>query len=173
MNPQQAQEGLASVTTARRRTIELRTYRHGGSIVTAWGLLWLSGYLAQQFVPQIAPWVWLIGWAAALIWTLTRPRSDYDLQAFATWAVALAFMGLLAIVVKADIRITAMLFGLVLSVSYAVLGIWAGKRFAALAVLTLVSSCIGWWLVPQWLFLALAVGGGGTLLGGGLWLRRP
>jgi len=173
MDTRQAQEGLASITNARRKTIELRHYRQAGSIVTAWGLVWLSGYAAQQFVPNLAPWVWVICWAAALGWTLTRPRSEYDAQSLATWAVAAVFISLLIFVVKADLRTIAMLNGLVLSASYAVIGIWAGKRFALLAALALLTSATGWWLVPQWFFVILAVGGGGTLLVGGLWLRRP
>lgn len=173
MDHQQAQESLASITSARRKAIELRNYRQAGSTVTAWGLVWLSGYSAQQFVPYAAPWIWLIGWVVALIWTLTRPRTTYDVQVLATWGVALAFMGLLMFAIQADARITAMLFGLVLAASYAVLGIWAGKRFASLGALALFTSCIGWWLVPQWLFIVLALGGGGALIAGGLWLRRP
>lgn len=173
MNHQQAQESLASITSARRRAFELRNYRQGGSTVTAWGFVWLSGYGAQQFIPHIAPWIWLMGWVAALIWTLTRPRTEYDVQALATWGVVLAFIGLLLLVIGADARIAAMVFGLVLAASYAVLGIWAGKRFAPLGALALLTSCIGWWLVPQWFFMAMALGGGGALIVGGLWLRRP
>ncbi len=173
MDQQAARESLNDISVTRRRVEELRNYRDTGSIVSAWGLVWLTGFGAQQFVPSTAPMVWLVGWVAALGWTFTRPRKAHDAKAFVTWLVTLAFILLLLVVIKADQRIAAMVTGLVLSAAYAVMGLWAGKRFLALAVIVLISACTGWWLLPQWLFLLLAVGGGFALLIGGFWLRRP
>lgn len=169
----QARQDLASIENARQMTGELRNYRHAGSTITAWGFVWLVGYGAQQFVPGFAGGIWLIGWVAALAWTATRPRTKYDAKASATWCVALAFILMLLWVIEADSRTAAVVFGLVLSAGYVMLGIWAGKRFALLGVIALFASCIGWWLVPQWLFSALALGGGFTLILGGFWVGRP
>jgi hypothetical protein len=66
-----------------------------------------------------------------------------------------------------------MIFSLSLSAAYAILGIWSGKRFFLLGAVVLMSASVGWWVVPQWLFLALALGGGVALFVGGIWLRRP
>ncbi len=173
MDDQKARESLDWIKVARRQTSELRNYRESGSIVTAWGFVWLTGFGGQQFIPAIAHWLWLIGWALALIWTATRPRRAYDNHALATWIVAVGFVLLLLLVIRADTRTAAMVFGMVLAASYAVIGIWAGRRFAFLAAIVLIISCLGWWLFPQWLFGLLAIGGGGALIVGGIWLRRP
>lgn len=168
-----ARDGLRTIANARRKTAELRAYRDTGSVVTAWGVVWIVGYAAQQFLPGAAPLVWLAGWAGAIGWTATRPRSRGDMRALATWLVALAFVFTLLLVVRADVRTAAMVFGLVVAASYFALGIWAGARFAVLGAVVLLSACVGWWLTPQWLYLALALGGGLALVLGGLWLRRP
>ena len=73
MKYEQAQETLTSIATARRKTIQLRTYMHEGSIISVWGLVWLIGFSSQQFFPQIAYWFWLAGWTVAFVWTVTRP----------------------------------------------------------------------------------------------------
>lgn len=173
MDHREAQESLASVTSARLKSFELQGYRQAGSVVAAWGLARLAGFGASQFAPQTAPWIWLIGWASALAWTITRPRAANDLRALATWAVAIVFVTLLLVVIRADLRTAGIVSGLALAASYTTLGIWIGRRFAVLGVLVFLSACIGWWLAPQWLFLALALGGGGALILGGIWLRRP
>lgn len=173
MDTQRARESLRMIATVRRQTVELRNYRAAGSIVVVWGLVWLAGFGAQQFLPALAVWVWLVGWILALTWTATRPRHDGDWRSLATWLVALGSVGLLLMVVGADLRTAAMVFALVLAASYLVLGIWAGHRFALLGMLALITSCIGWWVAPAALFIALALGGGGALILGGLWLQRP
>ena len=61
---------------------------------------------------------------------------------------------------------------LVVAAAYVVLGVWAGARFALLGVALGAVVVAGWFVAPSWLFLCLGLGGGGTLLAGGLWLRR-
>lgn len=173
MELENARENLRTIAAARRQTFELRNYRAAGSIVIAWGVVWLTGFGAQQFLPALAVWVWPVGWVLALAWTATRPRHDADSRSLATWLVALGFVALLLLVVGADVRTAAMVFGLVLAASYIVLGIWAGHRFALLGALVLVIACIGWWVAPGALFSALALGGGGALILRGWWLQRP
>lgn len=173
MDNRQAQDSLHSIAAAQRQAFELRNYREVGSLVVAWGLVWLAGFATLQFLPALAAWVWPLGWAMALGWTATRPRRQGDGRTLVTWLVALGFVALLLLVVRADMPTAAMVFGLVLAASYLAMGIWAGRRFAMLGALVLVAAGFGWWLAPQWLYAALALGGGGALILGGLWLQRP
>ncbi len=173
MDKKQALEILNDVATARQRTSELRNYRGMGSIISAWGVVWLLGFGAQSIFPVAAPFIWIAGWLGALVWTFTRPPKPEDFRALSTWVVAILCVGLVLVVTKANQTTAAMIFGLALSAAYAILGIWSGKRFLLLAALVLISVCVGWWLVPQWLYLALALGGGGALILGGVWIRRP
>lgn len=173
MDKEQALESLNDVARVRQRTSELRNYRGMGSIVSAWGVVWLLGFGAQATFPAAAPYVWATGWLGAFTWILTRPPKPEDFRTLATWGVSVLFIVLVLVVAKANQTAAAMIFGLALSAAYAILGIWLGKRFFLLAAFVLVSAGLGWWLVPQWLFHALALGGGGALFLGGLWLRRP
>ena len=173
MDKEHALEILNDVAKARQKTSELRNYRGMGSIISAWGVVWLLGFGAQSIFPAAAPHVWIVGWLGALVWTFTRPPKPEDFRALATWVVAVLCICLILVVTKANQTTAAMIFGLALSAAYAILGVWSGKRFLVLAVLALSSACVGWWLVPQWLYLALALGGGVALILGGVWIRRP
>jgi hypothetical protein len=173
MDKEHALEILNDVAIARQKTSELRNYRGMGSIISAWGVVWLLGFGAQSNFPAAAPYVWIVGWLGALVWTFTRPPKPEDLRALTTWVVAVLCICLILVVTKANQTTAAMIFGLALSAAYAILGVWSGKRFLVLAALVLSSACVGWWLVPQWLYLALALGGGVALILGGVWIRRP
>ncbi len=74
---------------------------------------------------------------------------------------------------KADARETSLIFALTVAFGYAVTGVWVGWRFVCLAGLVLLAAVVGWWLLPQLLFLSLGLGGGTALLLGGQWLQRP
>jgi len=173
MDKEQAFQGLSDVAIARQKTSELRNYRGMGSIVSVWGIVWLFGFGAQATFPSVAPLVWAVGWLGALAWTFTRPPKPQDFRALATWSVVVSTIILILVVTRADQTTAAMIFGLALSAAYAILGIWLGKRFLLLAGVVLMSASVGWWLLPQWLYLALALGGGVALFVGGVWLRRP
>jgi hypothetical protein len=173
MDHTHARDSLDTISAAQRKAGELRNYRDAGSVVSAWGIVWFFGFNAQQFFAEAAPLVWVAGWVGAIGWTVTRPSRPFDMKANATSAVALVFVLLLLLAIQADMRTASMVFGLVVAASYAVLGIWTGMRFLFLGVIVLAAACASWWLMPQWLYLVLAVGGGVPLLIGGFWLRRP
>ena len=173
MERRQAEKALYTIAEVRQRTGELRVYRASGSIVIAWGLVWLCGFGALQFFPRFAGIVWILGWIAAIGWTFTRPSGPGQGRALASWVLAVAFVGILLAALRADMPTAAMVAGLTLGAAYAALGIWGGRRFLALAAVVTVSTIIGWWIVPGWLNGLLAIGGGGALVAGGAWLLRP
>ena len=151
----------------------LGNYRAYGSVVSAWGAAWLFGFAAQQFFPALAGWVWILGWIGALGWTVTRPRRRHDGKALATWFILIGYIALLLAILGPDERTISLIFALVLSASYAVMGVWVGKRFFLLAGLVVAAICFGWLWMPNWLFAALALGGGGATIVCGIWLARP
>lgn len=173
MDRREAEEGLTAIAAARRQAGELRAYRQTGSIFIAWGLVWLAGFAALQFFPEAAMVIWSLGWFGALAWTITRPRHAEDINASASWLVAVALVGLILVVTGADMRAAGMVSGLVLAAAATLLGIWVGRRYLVLSVMVLLAASIGWWFWPEQLYLMLALGGGGSLAAGGLWLRRP
>jgi hypothetical protein len=173
MDKQRALESLNDVAMARQKTSELRNYRGMGSIVSAWGVVWLLGFGAEGILPSASAWVWGVGWLGALAWTFTRPTKPHDFRALATWCVVTICLILISVVTRADQNTAAMIFASALAASYAILGIWLGNRFLALAAIVLGTASCGWWLLPHFLSLIFALGGGGALILGGIWLRRP
>lgn len=173
MDSTQARDDLEAIAVARRHASELRAYRQSGSILVAWGLVWLAGFGAQEFSPSNASTVWLLGWLGALGWTFTRPRQDGQGRVSASWLLAVSFAFSLIVISEADMRQAAMICGLLLSASASLLGIWVGKRFHVLAILVFAAAALGWWVFPAWLYLLLALGGGGGLALAGAWLQRP
>ena len=173
MNKVEAKDALDAIQHARQRTSVLIGYRVIGSVVAAWGMAWLVGFSAMQFVPQSAHWIWGLCWIAALGWTVTRPRAPNDSRVLATWAVAVFYVVLITAIVGANVREASVIIALAVAGGYAIVGLWAGWRFACLGALVTVSAVVGWWYFPQLLFLSLGLGGGTALLLGRLWLKRP
>lgn len=173
MKEAEAKDALDAIQHARQQTSELMGYQVSGSVVAAWGVAWIIGFSAMQFAPQSAQWVWGLCWIAALGWTATRPRAPNDTRVLATWAVAVCCVGLITAMVEADFREASVIIAIAVASGYTIAGLWAGWRFAFLGGLVMVSAAVGWWFLPEFLFLSLGLGGGTALLLGGLWLKRP
>lgn len=169
---EEAASALSVVARSRRHAVELRGYADAGSTLIAWGIAWLVGNLASQFNSDVAPSIWLVAISAAALWSVTRRRRERDLRVLATVAAVVGFMFLLLVVVRADARTSNVVVSLLVAASYIVIGAWTGGRFAVLGLVLGAVVITGWFVVPAWLFACLALGGGGTLILGGLWLRR-
>ena len=87
--------------------------------------------------------------------------------------MAVCYVGLITAMVEADVREASVIIAIAVASGYAITVIWAGLRFAFLGGLVTVSTAVGWWFLPELLFLSLGLGGGTALLLGGLWLKRP
>ena len=58
MNETEAKDALDAIQHARQQTSKLMGYQVSGSVVAAWGIAWVIGFSAMQFIPQSAPWIW-------------------------------------------------------------------------------------------------------------------
>lgn len=173
MNISSPSDSLTEIADASRLAKQLRAYENLGPIVTVWGAVWMVGFGTQQAAPAAAPLVWIVGWIVGVGWSASRPRKPGEARAFASWCVAIALVALLLLATQASPQVAALTCGLVLAAAYALLGIWIGRRFLLLSALVLVSTCVGWWLTPQWQYGLLAMGGGAGLMIAGRWLARP
>lgn len=167
-----AQAALDAVGRTRRHAGELRGYANAGNILMGWGIAWLVANLASQLDPSWARVAWPIAITGGVLWSVVRPRSGFDGRIFGTAIAAAGYVVLMLVLVRPDPRLANVLISLMVAVGYVVLGIWAGHRFALLGLALVAVILIGWFVVPLWLFACLALGGGGTLLVGGWWLRR-
>ena len=129
--------------------------------------------MTSQFAPAFAGRTWTIVIVAAILWSIgRRSRKRLDWRIFATAAIAAALVVITLAMSGAGPRAANAIISSFVAACYAVAGIWTGRRFVALAILLMAAIALGWFVLPQWLFLCIGIGGGGTLLAGGLWLRR-
>lgn len=173
MDLHSAADSLSEISSARRKAGQLRAYEHLGPIISLWGAIWFAGFGAQQLAPSFAPYVWLVGWVGGIGWSATRPERLGDRRAMLSWCITVAFLALLLLAIQATPAVIALVSGLALAAAYALFAVWIGNRFAVLSALVLLPTCAGWWLLHEWLFGLLALGGGAGLLIGGRWLARP
>lgn len=168
-----AAAALDTVARSRRRAGVLRGYAGAGDVVIAWGGLWLVANAVMQVRPALAAMVWALGIAAITGWSMARARGRRDdWRVLAAAGIAVAYLIVLLAVVRADPGTAALLIALLVAAAYGVAGLWAGARFAVLGLMLAAVALGGWLVVPQWLFLCLALGGGGALIAGGWWLKR-
>lgn len=159
MKESEAKDVLDAIQQARQQTSELVGYQLNGSIAEAWGVAWVIGFSAMQFVPQSAPWIRRLCWLTAFGWTATRTRVPNGTSVLATWAIAVCSVGAITAMVEAGVREASVIMAIAVASGYAIAELGAGRRFAFLGVLV-TAAAVGWWFLPELLFLSLSLRGG-------------
>ncbi len=181
-------EALASLEAINNVNQHMRKSIAGGAApyyLLLWGIVWIVGFTADQFLPQtIAGWIWIgmgimIGILSGLLVARfhAKVRSPLSKRISLLWCAIFAF-GLLWIWITQPLEanqvsimvVTIVMFG------YVIMGIlfggilkWVGLGVTALAL-------IGYYFLQDWYSLWMAFIGGGTLFISGLVLlrqRRP
>lgn len=172
VGPSEAAVALGDVARSRHRAAELRGYAGTGNALIVWGVVWLIGYTTAQFAPDYAGWVWTVGVAGGIAYSMFAPRRRPDPRIFATGAMLFGFFALAGAILRPSPIAQAVLISLIVAAAYVGFGIWSGPRYAWLGLTLAAVIALGWFVLPAWLPLCLALGGGGTLVAGGLWLRQ-
>ena len=187
----EALAALAAADESQRRASSLHAYRINAPIVMLWGVLWMIADLTIAYGPQPLAyrWTWpavsLIGMAlsAAYFWkrgkgairVTERPRSrSFFWRMLATWVCNLTAISL-AFVVFAPIewREPHTFWGLVIALGYTVSGIWTGARLVVLGLVLGALVMFAHFNLQGQAFLAfMGVVCGGSMILGGLWLRK-
>ena len=181
----ESREALASlqdIAEVERRTREALCYSGSSTIFILWGVLVACGYGVTAWQPGWARTAWLaisvLGCAAtALIVAArmrTRPREARDWRIISalialmifgaawTWALGPVIPRHLMYAFQPSL----VMLGMILA------GLWVGRFFVGLGVAGLALILIGETQSEPWLRLWMAVAQSGTLVLGGLWLRR-
>lgn len=154
----------------------------GGYFMIIWGVVWLVGFLGTQFLEGTAEgWLWLsvdaLGALASVavgyrLGTRMRVRPGWRLGLF--WLALIVYAGLWAwILLPPDgmrlalFIVTAAMFG------YVVMGIWLSSQLIAwVGVGVTALALAGYFLLPAYFAAWMALLGGGTLIGSGLYISR-
>ena len=179
----EATQALGEIGAAAGRATEFKTYARMAPFLMIWGLVWMVCDLMTQFAPQ---WglVWPIGVGAGTLASIllgfSLPRRDATPEQRArswrhmiSWLLAIVFLICLSLVIPmSGLRETHSLCGLVFGFIYLVVGIWTGWRMATLGIALIVLTLLGFYAVGHWYPLYMGLVSGGSLILGGLWLRR-
>jgi FtsH-binding integral membrane protein len=178
-----AAASLSDVELAERRTFKAVVYGRSGSILILWGMATAAGYVATQYRPAWADYIWPIVWCAGfggMFVLLGRGRRSLDgshraLQwRLVTAQAALLVFGLLTtwLLAPLDGRQLNAFWPLLFMLGYVLAGLWVGPFFILCGIGVAALTVAGYWLSGSWFPLWMAAVNGGALIIGGLWLRR-
>jgi hypothetical protein len=200
ITPREARNSLAQIEDTLTQTRIAVGQGASGGILIAWGVIWALGFSADQFAPEMAQalWPFLIIAGSLASWIFgarSRPgiQSSIGARIGLCWLVLFAYAalwflllrsgsrpgqpGLLsdALIGRGNAAVQQQLgafFSTVAMFAYVVGGLWLGRFFVWLGAGVTVLTVAGYFFMPAWFNLWMAVTGGGSLIVAGLYIRR-
>lgn len=178
---EEAREALDAVRRIESQTRRLVAGAGGGAITMAWGMVWIVGYLGSHFLEDAAiGLVWAVAVLAGVAATLAiaarenrRVRSPLGPRIGTLWLALWVFTSLwIWLSQPLTYPQMSLLIALAAMFGYVVMGLWLDTIFITVGLTVAAASIAGYFLVPAYFALWMAVLGGGTLLGSGLYIER-
>ena len=174
-----------------------QTIARAGSapIVIMWGVIWMIGYADMQFFPQTPRWFWvvldLVGIAGSIRfgrWARKSPtKNPNNGRIGLSWLILFAFGGIWLSLLSPwdflnanqlakygpdlDHKIAAF-WATIPMFAYILMGLWLDRFFIWLGALVTIGTLAGYYLIHDYFFLWMAIIGGGSLVVGGLFIRK-
>jgi hypothetical protein len=186
---QEADEALQAIHSADHRVWQVQSYRHAAPFLILWGLIWVAGNAAMDFSTAAGnrTWQWgsLIGTVltAALVvrLILERKRAGSPQEeerrtgasfALMGWTVIGFFIAMYFVLRPLSPRQGNAFISLFWAFAYMFAGAWVGLRLFFTGLVAAVAMVIGFLFIHEHYYLWMAAFGGGSLIVGGLWLRK-
>lgn len=188
---QEAGEALDAISAAGQKVDQYRGYQEASPFLILWGLLWFIGNGVLALAPSWATPTWLsiiaVGTAATIALTVSQSRraqrqrhytraerATIARRAIMLWAAIVTFYPAMYIVIGDLSRLQSNAFvSLFWALVYMAAGGWLGWRMFLTGLATVAAVLLGVTVLREHYFLWMAFAGGGSLLLGGLWLRKP
>lgn len=182
VKPEEAGALLADIAGVERRARAFLTYNRISDSALLWGAIWFAGNCASHF---LAPWsgrIWigldLFGLAASIVMAAgARHRNTDATTTHLNWripAVVLCFFAFGSLWLhlgQFSWRAEAAFWPTLFSFALVLFGLWIGRALIAAGAILAALTLAGYWLSGSYYDLWMAIAGGGTLIGIGLWLR--
>lgn len=179
----EAATSLAAIDQTEARTTQAIFYGLASAFLILWGVVTACGYVAEQVWPRQAGWFWPALQVGGFGLTVTLVRSQRRVltpkQQMLGWRLVwaqLALVGFAVLVITVlgpfDARQLNAFWPLVFMLGYVLAGIWVGRFFVLCGVAIAVLTLAGFWWAGPWFPLWMAAVNGGSLIAGGVWLRR-
>jgi hypothetical protein len=180
IDPSEAAATLSEVETVERRTREALYYGGSSTILIVWGLMLMIGHVLTFLAPMRADLIWgvLNGSAIACavafgsVRARTAPRS-WDWRMVVAVIVMMGFGYLWEwLLVRPHWRELPVLWSTLFMMGYIIAGLWLGRFFIICGVVVTALVLAGYVWTGPWFLLWMAAVSGGSLILGGLMLRR-
>jgi hypothetical protein len=183
MDRNRALDDLSSIRRIMDRT-QQSLGGHGGWFVFIAGVMWLVGFTGNQFLPEkYAGWTWAVvntGGMIAMVWAGIRLKKTSGISTpfwkpiFFYWLVMAVFAVLLGWLFDVkDSNQIGLLALFIAALGYVQIGLFFSSRLIGITGVLIAVLAIGaFFLVPSYFALAMAILGGGLLIGSGMRMIR-
>ena len=173
-----ASAALADVAAAQSRSATLRGYQSAAPHLMIWGVVWAAGYTVADLMPDLANVAWIVLVVAGTLGDMIVARADRANGGhgavigclFLTFFVLVG--GTIAVMQPSDPRQIGAFVPLVVAAAYAIVGVMGMPRLLVLGGLVAALTLGGFFALPGHFLLWMAAVAGGSLILGGVWLRR-
>jgi len=183
-NSENAQESLAAIEEVMSQTRKAVASTYANPLLILWGILWVASFTAAQFYLVYADYIFwgmsaVGGVGSFIIGRIchTRPlvktsmRSGWRLVWFWTLLFLYAFVWLAILAPFNGMQLNAV-FATTAMFGYVVIGLWFCSYFMVwLGLAVTAMTLIGFYFLPHYYCLWMAVTGGGAILCTGLYIR--
>ncbi|MBN1934117.1 MAG: hypothetical protein JW934_05610 [Anaerolineae bacterium] len=181
MNSYDALDDLKAIREIMNRTRRTES-GEGGWFMILWGIIWLLGFSASQFLPEtISGWGWVVLNTTGItltIWLAIRMgRGNVKSPTWRPiffWWTSLALFDVLLIWLF-DLRAgqdIILLMVLTIALGYVQFGLFSHWMISVIGILIAALAVGAALLIPDYFFVAMGLIGGGLLAGSGLWFVR-
>ena len=178
----EAQKSLEAVQQVMAQTRKQMASGGGPYFMLIWGCVWFLGFLVSQFLTgPIVGWTWLgldsVGVVASVIVgsiigrRVRRPLLDARVGVF--WLALVLYSALwIWIAAPTSDQQFSLLIATMAMFGYVVMGLWMSGTLAWVGLGVTALALVGYFAVPGYFNLWMAILGGGTLIGSGIYILR-
>jgi hypothetical protein len=181
ISPSEAEEALAAVQNVSQQMRRALNAWGFAYYLILWGIIWLIGFACSQFIGiPVVGYIWLVldfigvglSWYIGAKMTRTF-RSPIGARIGLFW-LALVGYSLVGMwfVHPVNAREGALLLVIVVMFANVVMGIWMQPSMSWIGLFVTALALIGYFVLPNFFFILMAVLGGGSMLGTGLYILR-
>lgn len=192
ISEEDAKDSLAEIQDVMRKTRRAIASSDASSLLILWGVIWFLGFLGTQFLsggtlritssisigsPRVG-FLWLVLDAAGFIitwWIVVHApiRSPLNRRIFWLWFLLFLYAIVwLALFWPWNPFQLGAFVATIPMFAYVVMGLWFDDFLLWLGLAVTASIIIGFFLIQPYFWIWMAVAGGGSLAGTGLYIRK-
>jgi hypothetical protein len=190
LSPEEAAAALDTVHLAGARVKTARRYGEFGPYLITWGIIWLVANIVSDQWPMHGGKAWLAGVIIGTLltvffavsnarrWMRNNPGAGTEGRAIGRRAIMLGitlwvwFPSMMALLGPLSPRQGNAFISITWAFVYMVAGAFIGWRIFAVGLVTAGAVLFGYFALQTHFFLWMGLVGGGSLILGGLWMRR-